>query len=44
MANAIIEGNQGEDAEVSSEMEEVATSEEATDMEEVVEAEEKVEE
>ena len=44
IANAVIEGNQGEDAEVSSEMEEVATSEEATDMEEVVEAEEKVEE
>ncbi len=44
IANAVIEGNQGEDAEVSSEMEEVANSEEATDIEEVVEAEEKVEE
>ncbi len=44
IANAVIEGNQGEDAEVSSEIEEVVNSEEATDMEEVVEAEEKVEE
>lgn len=44
IANAVIEGNQGEDAEVSSEMEEVANSEEATDIEEVAQAEEKVEE
>ena len=34
MANAVIEGRQGEDAEVS-EMEELADSEEATDIEEV---------
>jgi small subunit ribosomal protein S2 len=37
MANAVIEGRQGEDAEVSTEVEE--TVEEATDMEEVVAAE-----
>ena len=43
MANAVIEGRQGEDAEVSSEMEEIANAEEATDMETIV-AEEKVEE
>ena len=44
MANAVIEGRQGEDAEVSSEMEEIVASEEATDIEEVVASEEKVEE
>ena len=44
MANAVIEGRQGEDAEVSSEMEEIAASEEATDIEEVAASEEKVEE
>ena len=44
MANAVIEGRQGEDAEVSSEMEEIVASEEATDIEEVAASEEKVEE
>ena len=39
MANAVIEGNQGEDAVApESEMEEIAEAEEATSMEEVVEA------
>ena len=38
MANAVIEGRQGEDAEVATEMEEVV-AEEATDMEEVAAAE-----
>ena len=36
MANAVIEGRQGEDAVVSNEMEETAEAEEATDMEQVV--------
>ena len=40
MANAVIEGRQGEDAEVSSEMEEIANAEEATDMETVAQDEE----
>ena len=44
MANAVIEGKQGEDSTVSSEMEEIADSEESTDMETVVSEEEKVEE
>ena len=44
MANAVIEGRQGEDAEVSSEMEEIVNSGEATDMEEVAAKEETVEE
>ncbi len=44
MANAVIEGKQGEDSTVSSEMEEIVDSEEATDMETVVNEEEKVEE
>ena len=35
IANAVIEGRQGEDAEVATEMEDVAEAEEATDMEEV---------
>ena len=39
MANAVIEGRQGEDAEVVTEMEEVAAEEVATDMEEVAAAE-----
>ena len=39
MANAVIEGRQGEDAEVATEMEEVVAEEEATDMEEVAAAE-----
>ena len=43
IANAVIEGRQGEDAESSS-MEEVVDSEEATDIEEVVSKEETVEE
>ena len=38
MANAVIEGRQGEDAEVATEM--VETTEEATDIEEVVASEE----
>ena len=38
MANAVIEGRQGEDAEVATEM--VETAEEATDIEEVVASEE----
>ena len=42
IANAVIEGRQGEDADVS--MEEVAETEEATDMEEVVAEEENQEE
>ena len=36
MANAVIEGRQGEDAEISTEVEEMANEEEMTDMEEVV--------
>ena len=43
IANAVIEGRQGEDAETSS-MEEVVDSEEATDIEEVAAKEETVEE
>ena len=39
MANAVIEGRQGEDAEVSSEAEKMVAEEEATDMEEVVASE-----
>ena len=39
MANAVIEGKQGEDSEVSSEMEEAVNEEETTDIEQVVEAE-----
>ena len=40
MANAVIEGRQGEDAEVVSEEQEVEETEETTDIEEVVEKEE----
>jgi len=43
MANAVIEGRQGEDAEVSSEMEEMVTEEEPKDIEEVASKEEKKE-
>ncbi len=39
IANAVIEGKQGEDSEVSSEMEEAVNEEETTDIEQVVEAE-----
>ena len=44
MANAVIEGRQGEDAEVVAEEQEVEEVEEATDIEEVVAEEETVEE
>ena len=43
MANAIIEGRQGEDAEVSGEMEEMVSEEEPKDIEEVASKEEKEE-
>ena len=44
IANAVIEGRQGEDAEVTSEMEEMVNDEEPKDIEEVVEKEESKEE
>ena len=43
MANAVIEGRQGEDAEVSGEMEEMVSEEEPKDIEEVASKEEKEE-